>query len=206
VKKERLENQVQLVFSNVKEDNIVDKNLLLYIINKYSMGFFGMLIRVTLQFWTTLLIPFAITRLLDYAAVEYGFEVPWPLDMLFVPAVTFMFLWIIATIMNTQWYTGKCGIKGRNFLRIPVFSFLQPALAVGGSFAMNFIPFLKLPLILVDKIIFFGAGGLRMLSFIPGIGLAADILEGAAEGAMYLPGYFIAMILLTPIMALAVKC
>ena len=170
------------------------------------MGFFGMLIRVMIQFWTTLLIPFAITRLLDVVAVTYGFEVPWPLDMLFVPVVTFIFLWIIATIMNTQWYISKCGIKGRNFLRIPVFSFLQPVLAIGGSFVMNFIPFLKLPLIFVNKIIFLGAGGLRMLSFIPEIDFVADILEGAAEGSTYLPGYFFAMALLTPIMALAVKC
>lgn len=162
------------------------------------MGFFGMFIRVVAQFWGTLFIPYAVTRLLDYAAVNYDISIPWPIDMFFVPIVAFFLLYILALVCNTWWYAGKCGARGKSYKRLIFVSALPPIMAIGGSFALNYIPlfaFIKIPLMLIDKVLW-------VASFLPFLGWATDLVDGV----YYIPGYFAALMMLVPIMALSVKC
>lgn len=223
MKREKLESQVQLVSLNVKEDNIGhDKFLsILYIILSMFFGLIFMLLalpfviirkiltlllgtklgsfvefalRMVVHLVGVIICPYGVTKFLDYVSVNYGISIPWPLDMVIVPFLTVIFIYFLQMLTNIWWYSSKCGVKGSKAGRIIGFSFAAPILATIGSYAIEFVPFLKIPLIFIDKALIIVSGFL------------GDWVADLVDGVKYVPGYFIALILLALPMTLAMKC
>ena len=83
------------------------------------MGFFNLsLLRGILLTLCVVLIPMIVSTLLKYLLVTHGFEMPFPLDMLFVSILTFIIMYIITFIFKAWYYLEKCKGKGRKWKQV----------------------------------------------------------------------------------------
>jgi len=172
---------------------IIRKILQLLLGTKFGT-FIEFVLRMVVHLVGVILCPYGVTKFLDYVSINYGLWVPWPLDMVIIPFLTIIFIYILQIITNIWWYSAKCGVKGSKSGRIIGFSFAAPILATIGSYVIEFVPFLKIPLIFIDK-------ALIIIS-----GILGDWVADLVDGVKYVPGYFIALILTALPMTLAMKC
>ena len=127
-----------------------------------------------------IMIPLLLTYLLEYL-VTLGFEIPWPLDMVFIPMLTFITLLLITFLFKLWYVFEKCPNKKKNYSGIFWASIWSPFFAMAGSLVMNFIPFLKAPLF-----------ALEILGEI-----IHPFFSNIPEGLTYLPGHFFGLIITT---------
>lgn len=132
------------------------------------------------------LTPLSLTNLLEYL-LTLGFAIPWPLDMIFVPMLTFITLLLIS-FMFKLWYVlekekdkkNKCP-NPKRWVGIFGASVLGPFFAMAGSILLNFVPFLKAPLIALEVL---GE-------------LIHPFFSKVPEGMTYLPGHFFGLVITT---------
>ena len=142
------------------------------------MGFMMSVIRGLLLTIFVVLTPLSLTNLLEYL-LTLGFEIPWPLDMIFVPMLTFIALLLI-TFMFKLWYVfQECPKKKKKWGGIFWASVWSPFLAMAGSIALNFVPFLKAPLMALEVL---GE-------------LIHPFFSKVPEGMTYLPGHFFGLVI-----------
>ena len=142
------------------------------------MGFMMSAIRGLLLTIFVVLTPLSLANLLEYL-LTLGIEIPWPLDMIFVPMLTFLVLLLI-TFMFKLWFVfQECGKKKKDYGGIFWASALGPFLAMAGSLLLDLVPFLKAPLFALEVL--------------------GDIIHPffakVPEGMTYLPGHFVGLII-----------
>ena len=173
---------------------VIIRKILGMILPKWLAGFGELILRTALHLIGCILIPYGVSRLNDYLSVNYGFFMPWPVSIIWDLGLVIVGMWLLSLILNFWWYNKRCGAKGRKYHTLPAFSRLPPILAVIFSYALNFIPPLKIPLIFLEKIIMIAAT------------ILGEWVEDLVEGVKYVPGYFAGLIILVPIMGLATRC
>lgn len=144
------------------------------------MGFAMSAIRGILLTIFVVITPLLISNLLEYL-LTHGFEIPWPLDMIFVPMLTFIILLLITFLFKLWYVIQECPNKKKDFFKILKASIWSPFFAMAGAMAMNFIPFLKAPFMVA--------------------GVLGDIIHPffskVPEGLTFLPGHFFGLLITT---------
>ena len=153
------------------------------------MGFAMSALRGFLLTIFVVITPLSIANLLEYL-LTHGFEIPWPLDMVFIPMITFIALLLI-TFMFKLWFVfQECPKKKKDWGGIFWASVWSPFLAMVGSLALNFVPFLKAPLMATEVL---GEMIHPFFSKVP-------------EGLTYLPGHFFGLIITSIFGKMMMKC
>jgi hypothetical protein len=124
------------------------------------------------------LTPLSLTNLLEYL-LTLGFEIPWPLDMIFVPMLTFITLLLITFLFKLWFVIQECPNKKKDYGGIFWAAVWSPFLAMAGSLVMDFVPFLKIPFLAAEVL---GE-------------LIHPFFSKVPEGLTYLPGHFFGLII-----------
>ena len=138
------------------------------------MGFVMSVIRGILLTIFVVLCPLSLTNLLEYLKLN-GFELPWFIEIPFVPMLTFLTLLLITFLFKVWYVIQECPKKKKDWGGIFWASVWGPFLAMAGSLVINFIPFLKAPLFALEVL---GEIIHPFFSKVP-------------EGMTFLPGHFV---------------
>lgn len=126
------------------------------------------------------LTPLSVANLLAYLMQE-GYELPWLLEVMLVPMITFCILLIITFLFKLWYVMQECPKKKISFGKIFKASIWSPLFGMIGSLGLNLVPFLKAPLMAAEVL---GE-------------MIHPIFSKVPEGLAFLPGHFFGLLITT---------